>query len=238
MLLLLAVTIVSTSVAITMSVVAWRAWREERRRSEARIAALAADIVDDGSMNAANRISPPGQAALEPDLFTITRGPEPPSRWGVALVAGVVAIAAAAVLAVIFSGESRTGSVVAASPRSRVAGAPGALSGPTPRTDAAAIELVSLGHERVGDHLIVRGAVLNPISGTGVSQLTAVVFGFNGGGELLSSGRSAVVAPVLEPGAQSSFTVTLTGAADVVRYRVSFRTDDRVVPHADRRPKG
>jgi hypothetical protein len=237
MVLLLAVTIVSTSVAIAMSAVAWHAWREERRRSEARIAALAADIAQDGSMNALDRISPPGQAAGY-DLFTITRHSEPQSRRGFALVAGVLAIAVSAVLAVNFSGESRAGSVVPASPGASVAGAPGALSGPAPRTDAAPLELVALGHERVGDHLIVRGAVLNPISGTGVNQLIAVVSGFNGDGEFLSSGQSAVAAPVLGPGAQSSFTVTLTGAAGVVRYRVSFRTDDRVVPHADRRPKG
>jgi hypothetical protein len=237
MVLLLAVTIVSTSVAIAMSAVAWRAWREERRRSEARIAALAADIAEDGSMNALDRISPPGQAAGH-DLFTITRHSEPQSRRGFALVAGVLAIAASAVLAVMFSGESRAGSDVPASPGASVAGAPGALSGPTPRTDAVPLELVALGHERVGDHLIVRGAVLNPISGTEVNQLIAVVSGFAGDGGFLSSGRSAVAAPVLGPGAQSSFTVTLTGAAGVVRYRVSFRTDDRVVPHADRRPKG
>ena len=38
-----------------------------------------------------------------------------------------------------------------------------------------------------------------------------------------------------EYGGESPFVVTVPGAADVGRYRVSFRTDDRVVPHIDRR---
>ena len=44
MMLLLFVTLVSLLVAVVMSVVAWRAAGEERRRSDARVATLAADI--------------------------------------------------------------------------------------------------------------------------------------------------------------------------------------------------
>jgi hypothetical protein len=220
-----------------MSLVAWRAWGEERRRSEARIAALAADIIRDVPMNPVDLAARSRPAPGEPDLFAGTRRPSGQARWGFALVAGVLAIAAAAAMAVIFSGESRTGSVVAASPGPRVAGSRGADFSRTPRTDLSPIELVALGHERVGDRLIVRGAVVNPLTGIEVDQLFAVVFGFTADGEFLASGRSSVAAPVLVPGGQSTFAVTLTGATDVVRYRVSFRTDDRVVPHADRRPR-
>ena len=35
--------------------------------------------------------------------------------------------------------------------------------------------------------------------------------------------------------ATQPFTVTLPGAADVGRYRVSFRTSEGIVPHVDRR---
>ena len=43
-LILILVTLLSLTVAAMMSIVAWRAVRSERRRSEARVTALAADI--------------------------------------------------------------------------------------------------------------------------------------------------------------------------------------------------
>jgi hypothetical protein len=59
------------------------------------------------------------------------------------------------------------------------------------------------------------------------------LFGRDGG--FLASGRSAIESSALGPGVESTFAVTVAGADDVGRYRVSFRTDDRVVPHVDRR---
>jgi hypothetical protein len=41
--------------------------------------------------------------------------------------------------------------------------------------------------------------------------------------------------PVLAPGSETAFVVTVPHANEVGRYRVSFRSDDRVVPHVDRR---
>ena len=41
--------------------------------------------------------------------------------------------------------------------------------------------------------------------------------------------------PVLAPGVESTFVVTVPGASDVGRYRVSFQSNDRVVAHVDRR---
>jgi hypothetical protein len=68
-----------------------------------------------------------------------------------------------------------------------------------------------------------------------VDRLTAVVLVFNRDGGFLASGRAVVESPALEPGGESTFVVTVRDAGDVARYRVSFRTDDRVVPHVDRR---
>jgi hypothetical protein len=99
---------------------------------------------------------------------------------------------------------------------------------------ALPLELVALGHERDGERLIVRGIVRNPASGAAVDRLTAVVFLFNREGGFLSSGRVAVATSAL-PGTESTFVVTVPGAVAVDRYRVSFRTDDRIVPHVDRR---
>jgi hypothetical protein len=44
-----------------------------------------------------------------------------------------------------------------------------------------------------------------------------------------------VATAALAPGAETPFVVTLSDADTVDRFRVSFRTDDRVVPHIDRR---
>ena len=100
---------------------------------------------------------------------------------------------------------------------------------------ARELELVALGHERLGDQLTVRGVVRNPPSGAGMPQLTAVVLLFTPDGGFLESGRAPVEAPALRPGGESSFAVTVPRAADVGRYRVSFRTEDHVIPHLDRR---
>jgi hypothetical protein len=57
---------------------------------------------------------------------------------------------------------------------------------------------------------------------------------FDADGGFLESGRAPVEAP-LRPGGEATFSVTVPRAADAGRYRVSFRTDDRVVSHVDRR---
>jgi hypothetical protein len=68
-----------------------------------------------------------------------------------------------------------------------------------------------------------------------MDHLTAVVLLFNQQGGFLTSARSPVESATLPPGSETTFSISVPGAADVGRYRVSFRTDDRVVPHVDRR---
>jgi len=241
MTLLLLVTLTSTLLAAIMSLVAWRIAGDERRRSEARVAALAAEI------HAVERVAPGGpiddlelrprrSASTDADLFTGARtrstSPElftaaqtrPGSRWPAIVAAGVFVLAAAAALVVVLSGGSG-GTTHASSEAPAVA----------PPPAARPLELVALGHERDGDRLTVRGIVRNPESGAAVDRLTAVVFLFNRDGGFLSSGRVTVESSGLRPGTESIFVVTVPGASDVDRYRVSFRTDDRIVPHVDRR---
>ena len=57
----------------------------------------------------------------------------------------------------------------------------------------------------------------------------------NRAGAFVASGRAGVDFTTLEPGDESPFVVVVPGAADVGRYRVSFRTDAGVVQHVDRR---
>jgi hypothetical protein len=263
MTLLLIVTVVSVLVALVMTVVAWRASGEERRRSEARVSALAADIYSDDlelrdDAPSAPSIAPRPQAsmfrtpasafaapaardehAVAPDgLFgsaaqPAERGPRSAIVGGVAVLVGAIAVVVLMLSAGSHqapTGQARRGDIVdtpAVENASNVekAGA------------SAPLELVALGHDRDGDRLTVRGIVRNPVSGGPVDRLTAVVFMFDRDGGFLGSGRATVETAALGPGGESTFVVTVPGAASVGRYRVSFRTDDRIVPHVDRRER-
>jgi hypothetical protein len=110
----------------------------------------------------------------------------------------------------------------------------GAAAAARPAT-AAALELVSLSHERRGTALTIKGLVRNPAAGALVDQLAAVVFLFDQQGNFVTSGRADADFKKLSPGDESPFLVTLSAAANVARYRVSFRNEAGVVPHIDRR---
>jgi hypothetical protein len=227
MMFLLLVTLTSTLLAAIMSLVAWRIAGDERRRSEARIAALAADI--HGVERPGTRgpgddleLRPRGNVSPGADLFTAAQ-PSSGSRWPAVVAGGAFVLASAAALVIVLGGGS-AGTTHASNQPSAVAAA-----APLP------LELVALGHERDGDRLTVRGIVRNPPTGAAVDRLTAVVFVFKQDGGFLSSGRVAVEASALRPGTESIFVVTVPGAGDVGRYRVSFRSDDQIVPHVDRR---
>jgi hypothetical protein len=240
---LIIVTVVSLVIALVMSVVAWNAAGEERRRSEARIAGLATDIHSSGSdfREAADLdLREPiveTRSSTGDGMFGVVQPAEQGGRR-FAIVGGVAVLVfgVAAVILMLSSGSHSASAsqarrndgidTSAAVENTSTAARPGA---------ALPLELVALGHDRDGDRLTVRGIVRNPPSGAAVDKLTAVVFMFDRDGNFLGSGRATVESPALGPGGESPFVVTVPGASAVGRYRVSFRTDDRVVPHVDRR---
>lgn len=97
------------------------------------------------------------------------------------------------------------------------------------------LELVSLRHDRRDAKLAVSGLVRNPVTGQPVERLSAVVFLFDQQGTFVMSATSPVDFIKLGLGDESPFVVALDAPPGVARYRVSFRTDDGVVPHIDRR---
>lgn len=99
----------------------------------------------------------------------------------------------------------------------------------------APLELVSLTHERHDNTLAVSGLVRNPVNGKPVDHLSAVVFLFDRAGTFVTSSRANVDFLKLGAGDESPFVVSLDAPPTVSRYRVSFRTDDGIVPHVDRR---
>jgi len=203
---LLVVTGLSLLVAGFMSTIAWRMSRDERRRSDVRVAELSSEIYGD-------REHEPATARL------FDKRPAASSFRSVAAAAtGACVVAAIAGLGV----------TAARAPRRTTAAAP-------TRAPDAPLELVALEHERVGEVLIVRGIVRNPPESVDRIGLSAVVMLVGHDGGLLSSGRAGVPAMKLAPGGSAPFVVTVPEAADVDRFRLSFRTDARIEPHVDRR---
>jgi hypothetical protein len=223
MMFLAFLTLVSLLVAIVMTAVALRMSAEERRRSSVRVATLASDI-HDGDFDLRSDASVGDGAPPVGDLFTVAQPAQSGTRFATVIACGVIVVGTLATATLLLSSGSRSATAATAESRTAPAAQP-----------AVPLELLALGHDRTGDELTVRGVIRNPSSGVAVDHLTAVVFLFNRDGSFLTSGRATVESPALVPGGESRFVVSVPSAADVGRYRVSFRTDDRVVPHVDRR---
>lgn len=210
-------TVVAISVAAAMTALVLRFVFEERRRSAARVAALESDIyrTDEEDILVLHDPPLPGRSG--------GRFSHDPASSHPLSFAPLVAVSAAIAFA-LFAGMSRY----------RVTSSEPSHPAPTQAADQV-LQLLSLDHEQANDRLTVRGVVRNPPRGNEVDHLTAVVLLFNQQGGFLTSGRSPIESATLQPGTEAKFVVTVPGAADVGKYRVSFRTDDRVVPHVDRR---
>jgi hypothetical protein len=150
-----------------------------------------------------------------------SRTPGSPFR---ALAIGLLVVGSAIALVVFASG----------SPRRSVAGAPTTAGAAI----ASPLELVSLGHEREGDRLIVRG-VVRQATGTDLASLIAVVSVLNHQGDIAASGQALVTgARQTAVGVESTFVVAVPGVSDVARYRVAFKSNERIIAHVDRRDHG
>jgi hypothetical protein len=224
---MIVVTLVSLALAGVMSFVAWRVVQNDRQRSSARVAALAAEI-------RSTEVDLPLSTGVAPSssgMFTSVQPKAALPRLTAVIAAGAIIFVSGASLLVALGRGSRS-EVHAARPAEATvndvrsdATEPAHQSGP--------LELVALGHERENDRLVVRGVVRNPVGGSPVNQVTAVVMLFNREGGYLASGRAEVQPAHLEPGGETTFLVTVPGATDVGRYRVSFRADNQVIPHVD-----
>lgn len=232
---LIAVTLLSLFLAIAMGVVTWRLVQEERRRSAARLAALAAELGGEGwsasddpdplAPQSANeppdRPAPDGGAAREPEagiggLFS-SPVPPAPAGWGrLAALAGAAGLVLAVVATVFLSGSG-------------AGDAAGSLDDARPPLD-----LIALRHAADGPFLDISGSVRNPAAAAGAERLSVVAMAFDEAGTLVATRRTPVETPSLPPGADSPFTIRLL-AAGISRYRISFLLDETTIPHVDRR---
>jgi hypothetical protein len=105
----------------------------------------------------------------------------------------------------------------------------------TTATHSEPLELVSLGHLRDASSLTISGIVRNPASGPKVEGLTAVVSLIDAHGGLISTKDVPLDYRALGPGEEAPFKVSIPEPGAVARYRVSFRAGTEIVPHVDRR---
>jgi hypothetical protein len=99
------------------------------------------------------------------------------------------------------------------------------------------IELLALEQVRKETALVVSGTVRNPDRAPARKGLSAMVFLFDGSGQVVASGRAPLDVQLLTAGDESPFVVSVPDAARAVRMRVSFRSGSAVVGHVDRRSK-
>lgn len=247
---LIVTTVVSVGLATAMAIVAWRLARAERIRSEARVAAPAAELRDvEGLRDQAaagiggrparlrqvsprpadfdldlhsHRISTPAAEMFQPRASDQSR-----SRLATVLAVGSFAVAVSLALVVATSRGGPSLVDRAASPATL----------PARAATATPLELLALSHHRDVDRITIRGVVRNPSGGENVEALTAVAYLFDREGGFVGHGGSPLDLPILRPGRESAFVVSVGPASTVSRYRVSFRIGNRVVPHVDRRSR-
>lgn len=213
--LLVAVTFVALGLAGALLFYALRLTREQRDRSEARALALSEMAGDEPPAAVDAAVAPPAPLVAR-SMFGAEDGEAGASRAHT-----LAAPALGLILVLLALGGlwhwTRGGAASASGP------------------EVAPLELLSLTHQRSGASLLVSGLVRNPPAGRAADGLAAVVFAFDGKGGYLASGRASLDLARLSPGDESGFSIALPRADGVARYRVSFRTDQAVVPHVDRR---
>ncbi len=204
--------IVSLTASAVCLLLLWRVLADNRRRAEARTAALSSAI--DG---------PAAPSPAHADAAPLFEG-RTSAMQGRPLLKVAIGFAMAVTVIVAIAMTSDRGAVSAPP----VAEAP---------AETASLELISMRHARAGDALTVTGLVRNPRTEP-AARVIAVVLAFDRGGDFVASGRAPLEFPTLGRGDESPFQVTIPKVPDVGRYRVSFRTETGVLRHVDRRDRG
>lgn len=241
--ILAGVTAISLALAACMAVLLARLVREERRRSDARVAMLtelaSGEDIETPRRRAAirpgstTRTAPASRSvALDDYEIRPIEAPAPvgpgffqaeqqASAWPMRLVAAAAVVAVVAGLVfgwtAVRSDEPLTSTEVTAAPA------------------AQPLELLSLGHQQQGAVLTVSGLVQNPRRAPPLIRVHATVLAFDAAGKLLASGRAPLDFTTLGPGDESPFILRVA-AEGATRYRVGFRTEgDQPLAHVDRR---
>jgi hypothetical protein len=218
----LLVVVVSLALAAGMGIILLRMLRNERRRSDARVEALARMAEPDFH---SEQVDGPAESWVPGEAVDGSfEQPEAPSRWGnrAAIAGGIAILALVVFMIALVRSPSSSDTATTTSAGTEVASAP--------------LALLALSHTQSAGSLTVSGRVQNPPGGQSLESLTATVFLFGADGSFLTSGRSPLDVQPLGAGDESAFVVNIPVNGSVSRYRVSFRDGaGRAVAHADRR---
>lgn len=206
---LIGLTVCSFAACVSCAFLTWRTVDADRRRSAARVAALATAVQGEGVMDTAQPVSVSSMFGTKPG-GSVSASP--------LLKAAVVGALGVTLVVVAATTTSRTHSAEAA-----------------PATSSTPLELIAMTHTRSGNQLTVTGTVRNPKGGTPLGRIDAVVSAFDRTGGVAANGTAPIDFLNLAPGDESKFVVKVPGASTVSRYRVSFRTGTSVLRHIDRR---
>jgi hypothetical protein len=211
----------SLFLAIAMGAILFTVLREDRRRSDARVAALnVAAAALDLPLAAEDHDTFAAEAPTvlrSGDLFAVAAEPSPWVRR--------IGVAAALASVIALAGYLLLPATAAQAPVGAAQGGP-----------QHPLELVTLTHTQQPSGLTISGTVYNPREGTAVSQVFAAVVLFGPEGNFLTSARAPLDFATLTPGQESPFVISVPVSATVARYRVGFRTaDGSVIAHVDRR---
>lgn len=247
-----AVVATMTSVlAIGLTIVLLRLVRQERQRSEARVAALVtlagrpAATFDEPPVRLqprrAARPAPVRLSAADVEIFRDAAVPaaaplsphdlfEPRSSGtrNTLLYIGAGAIVMASLVAMGFGW--------ALSPATPTTETSASIAAPAAAI-AQPLALVSLRHEQGTDGtLVISGVVQNPAGSIARERIFAAASLLDREGVLVASARAPLDFTTLAAGDESPFVVRITGASGVARYRIGFRdADGSAIPHIDRR---
>lgn len=246
---LVTVTLLSLGMAAALSVIVWRMLRDEKQRSEARVAALAllaarpAATPTTRLQTAPSPVAPIKAAPAAPVKATI--GPSsapttalfeehvPESPWKNRL-AVMTALGLALASVILFALAANTSKA----PARAVGGRPAATNAST-AAGAPGLELISLRDSRQANSLTITGLVRNPSQGSPLDRIAVTAYTFDDKGSFLASGRALLDVTALAPGDESPFVVSVPVTDTVARYRIGFRTEDgRVIAHVDKRQQG
>lgn len=242
------VTLLSLATAIGMGLFVAKLLREERHRSDARVAALAELASEPSAAQRPARVaaveqarrprqtverSPiadleirPASAARATDLFVAK---ERSSPWGPRLA--IIAPMAIVIGVGLFGATARIDSPLEDNPPRQQQAALNAAARPS-----LPLELLSLRHAQQDGRFTVAGVVQNPHEGAPLSRIAATVVMFGSDGRQLAGGRAPLDFTTLAPGDESPFVIEVRVTQIVTRYRVGFRGEgDRIIEHVDRR---
>jgi hypothetical protein len=233
--ILVSITGISLALAVGMGAVLFKLLRDERLRSDARVAFLASAAAPEESSPG---LDEPLETDPSPSSWSESRirdrssdtldargnlfaAHEPASPWPRRLaVAGVLGLLVSLIGLGLMPGAS------------------------APQEDAdsrqiAPLELLELRHTLEAGALTITGIVQNPRAGGPLSNISVTAALFGADGAPLASGRAGLDYVTLAPGVESPFVIKIPVTAAVARYRVGFRgPDGAVIAHVDRRADG